>query len=759
VTQFSAFGTHGNGTTGPATSISFGAAFVSGLTFKVTQPGQFLYGYYYWRSDSAQSASAQGALWTLTANTTGTFQTGTSASTSTMVAGQWNFIALTVPFALTSGTVYRAVIGVTGNFNDTHSQFGTGGPYVGGIVNGPLTVYSAPVGAGGTNEAPFTNVFQGTFGTSGSDPTANLPASDDSSANFFVDILVGPAATPSVSAQGLSQAIRAKRQLNYPRAGTVSAEIKPGTGNISGPVQGAGFGSGMGANGTPVQNPVQGPVFRQKPFPSQAQDPLAQQRISGIPGPRGRVYGLSRGAPVHNPAPPVTGPVFRPLTSPARIRPSLPQRGRVAANPGAFARNPQSGGALAPAGQPAGRVVVVVRTGLAMSSVIPLPPPPSTTGPAFFPLAQARRSRQPLPARGRTYSGNGTPARNPSQGPVFRPDTVQYAQRPAFPLPPRGRNYSNQGAPVRNPSTGPLFIPDTRIQAQRPSAAPPLRGRIASSPGIKALFSPLGPVFSQAVTPCRARVLPPARGRIAANPGGPVLNPPPPVIGPVFRQAVSPPRTRPSLPVRGRISSGNGTQARNPQHGGTFPALQAPARAHVPQVFSKGRISSGSGAPVVNPVFPSPLYPLKAPVRAVLPLPARGRVSSNPGGPVVNPVVHSGPPFYPLRFPARTRIVLPPRGRASFNPGGAVRNPHQGARFVSAVHPIRALIPQNAPRGRTASNSGGPVQNIPFALILFRQGLPGKGWSTGTPGSGSVLIGTAAPQSGWNSGSAFVSGP
>lgn len=797
MTQFSFFGVNGNGTTGPGASTSFGAGFVAGLAFKVTSSGQVLSGYYVWRADSAQSASCSCALWILSAAGAGTFQAGTSASASAMVAGQWNFIPLAVPFALATGNVYKVVLGLTGNFNDVHSQFGTGGPYAGGIINGPITAYSAPVGQGGTNESPFTNTFQGSFGTSGADPTTNLPSSDDSQANFFVDILVGPPVAPSVASSGLNQAIRAKRQFNYPRAGSISAEIKPGTGNISGPVQGAGFGNGMGASGAPVRNPVQGPVFRSLHWPVQAQDPLAQQRISGRPGPKGRVYGLSRGAPVrnpsrgpvfrpdtswltqrapvslnaprgrtysnqgapvHNPSPAGTGPALHPFTSPVRIHPSLPPKGRIAANPGALVRNPQSGGVLAPAGQPAGRVVVIVRTGLAMSSVIPPPAAPSTSGPAFLPLAQARKAPQPLPGRGRTYSGNGTPARNPSQGPVFRPDTVQYAQRPAFPLPPKGRSYSNSGAPVRNPSTGPVFIPDTRVQAQRPSAAPPLRGRISSNPGIKAFFSPPGPVFTQAGSPFRARILPPGRGRVNSGSGGPVQNPPPPVIGPVFRQATSPDRIRPSLPIRGRVSSGSGTAARNPQHGVTFPALQGPVRAHVLQVFSKGRISSSSGAPVRNPVFPSPLYPLKTPVRAVFPLPARGRTGSNPGGPVVNPVTHLGPPFYPLRFPARTRIIPPLRGRISSNPGGAVRNPHQGTRFIPAVHPIRALIPQNAPRGRIASGPGGPVENIPFALILFRQGLPGRGWHTGTPSSGNVLIGVAAAQPGWNSGSALISG-
>lgn len=200
MTQLSAFGTLGNGATGPVASTSFGGAFLCGLMFKVTQPGYFLYNYRYWRADSAQPASASFALWLMTSATAGTEQ-GTTArvSTTTMVTGQWNDAVLASPFALTQNAVYMIVAGVTGNFNDTHTEFGTGGPYAGGIVNSALTIFSAPTAHGGTNEAwPAANAFQGTFSTAGSNPAANMPLSDDSDANFWVDLVVGPA--PGTSA-------------------------------------------------------------------------------------------------------------------------------------------------------------------------------------------------------------------------------------------------------------------------------------------------------------------------------------------------------------------------------------------------------------------------------------------------------------------------------------------------------------------------------------------------------------------------------
>lgn len=192
MTQYSFFGANGNGATGPASSISFGGAFVAGLAWEVTASGQYLYGYYVWRSDSGQSASCSCALWILSSATAGTFQAGTSASTTTMVTGAWNYIPLPVPFALATGNVYKAVCGLTGNFNDTSHAFNGTGTYPGGITHGPITCYSSPPAQGGTNGAPFTNTYQGSFGTSGSDPTANLPSSDDVQSNFWVDILAGP---------------------------------------------------------------------------------------------------------------------------------------------------------------------------------------------------------------------------------------------------------------------------------------------------------------------------------------------------------------------------------------------------------------------------------------------------------------------------------------------------------------------------------------------------------------------------------------
>ena len=76
--------------------------------------------------------------------------------------------------------------------------------------------------------------------------------------------------------------------------------------------------------GARVTNPTQGPPFVPQHYPIQAQDPLAAQRSGNLAGPRGRVYGISQGAPVQNPVT-RTGPPFYPARQAVRahyLRPS-----------------------------------------------------------------------------------------------------------------------------------------------------------------------------------------------------------------------------------------------------------------------------------------------------------------------------------------------------------------------------------------------------------------------------------------------------
>lgn len=208
----SAFGATGNGATGPASSVANATPFAAGLAFKVTMAGQSLLGYGLWRADSAQSAAPSFGLWTITGAATGTFVTGSGISGSGFVTGRWNYVTLAVPMALTSGTAYKAVYGLTGNFPDTQNQFGTGNPYVSGIINGPLTVYSDVAANGGLLPEPH-GTFQGTFTTAGSDPTVTYPTTADVKSNFWVDILIGIPAGPAALQQQQSGRSMLRKRL------------------------------------------------------------------------------------------------------------------------------------------------------------------------------------------------------------------------------------------------------------------------------------------------------------------------------------------------------------------------------------------------------------------------------------------------------------------------------------------------------------------------------------------------------------------
>jgi hypothetical protein len=195
----SLFGVNGNNALGPGSSLSYGGPFTAGIAFKVTADEQFLLGYYLWRADVSQSASASFALWLITGAVTAAFIPGSSASVTGMTAGMWNFASLGTPLLLSTGVSYKAVYGEPGNFPDTQGQFGGGDVYVNGITSGVLTAFSDVAANGGTNPEPDGS-FQGTFGVAGSDPAVNYPSTPDVKSNFWVDVLIGTSTPPPPSA-------------------------------------------------------------------------------------------------------------------------------------------------------------------------------------------------------------------------------------------------------------------------------------------------------------------------------------------------------------------------------------------------------------------------------------------------------------------------------------------------------------------------------------------------------------------------------
>ena len=216
-----------------------------------------------------------------------------------------------------------------------------------------------------------------------------------------------------------------------------------------------------------------------------------------------------------------------------------------------------------------------------------------------------------------------------------------------------------------------------------------------------------------------------SKGRVYSNPGGPVQNP-------VFPAPVyplhSPVRIHPALPPRGRIWSTPGIPP--PRVAPVYP-LQRPVAAKLPVPFLKGRVSSNPG---VTQAYTGPrVYPLHFPVMAQHPLPPRGRIWSNPG--VLPPPVVVPAKIYPLHGPVQARRPLPPKGRIVLgNKGAAVHNPQAGPVFRQAVHPIRSVIPQNAPRGRTNSNPGGPIFNPSGdRAAVWNSGQTYTRWQAGSP--------------------------
>jgi hypothetical protein len=183
-------------TAGPSTAVSYSGPFEAGLVFTVTSGGCWLDGYWWWVCGSGQSTSPQPfALWQTYNGQQGNVVPGSTVTSGTLTAGQWNFVPLAAKLPLAIGATYVAATGFSNGFPDTSDQFGSGQPYAAGIVNGPLTAFSD---AGGSNPSPFKGA-QGVFSVAGTDPTASMPIYGSSSSNFWVDLQVDTTAPSGAS--------------------------------------------------------------------------------------------------------------------------------------------------------------------------------------------------------------------------------------------------------------------------------------------------------------------------------------------------------------------------------------------------------------------------------------------------------------------------------------------------------------------------------------------------------------------------------
>ncbi|MGH3410872.1 MAG: hypothetical protein ACRDRJ_51515, partial [Streptosporangiaceae bacterium] len=174
-------------TNGPANPVSYSGSFLSGVLFEVTQGGCWLDGFWWWVCPAGQPTAAQKfALWAVYSDAVGAIISAATVTSGVLTAGMWNYVQLDSPVPLAPGVCYNACTGFTGGFPDTNNQYGSGDPYSGGIVTGPLSAFSDQ---SGSLPAPFS-MPQGAFGVAGTDPSAAMPADGDSSSNFWMDLQV-----------------------------------------------------------------------------------------------------------------------------------------------------------------------------------------------------------------------------------------------------------------------------------------------------------------------------------------------------------------------------------------------------------------------------------------------------------------------------------------------------------------------------------------------------------------------------------------
>jgi hypothetical protein len=176
-------------TNGPSTPVSYGGSFLAGVLFEVTTGGVWFDGYWWWVCPSGQSTAAQQfALWAVyNGGIGGALVPGSTVTSGTLAAGQWNYVPLPAPIPLAMAACYNACTGFTGSFPDTNGQYGAGGAYSAGITYGPLTAFSDQ---SGSMPAPFNNLSQGVFSVAGTDPTSSMPANGSNSDNFWMDVQV-----------------------------------------------------------------------------------------------------------------------------------------------------------------------------------------------------------------------------------------------------------------------------------------------------------------------------------------------------------------------------------------------------------------------------------------------------------------------------------------------------------------------------------------------------------------------------------------
>ena len=184
-------------TDGPETPVDFGPGFefVSAIGFQVTEPTIYFEGYWWWVCPTTQSTAPQKfCLWQDTLDLDqkgddGQLVEASVVESGTLIPGQWKFVALPAPIALSRYISYRAATASPEYAPTTNGQFGPGGAYATGITNGPLFAF-ADSSSGNSADVDFFQPLNCTWTENTLDPTTAYPGAGSSAFNVWLDVQV-----------------------------------------------------------------------------------------------------------------------------------------------------------------------------------------------------------------------------------------------------------------------------------------------------------------------------------------------------------------------------------------------------------------------------------------------------------------------------------------------------------------------------------------------------------------------------------------
>lgn len=208
-------GVGSSGTQPPATGTAYSGNYIAGLVFQVTSGSIYFQGYWWWVAPTGQDTGPQKfALWNVYASSLGKLVPGSTVTSGTLTAGQFNFVPLAVPLALTPNIPHVAAVGsvVTTGFPLTQNQFGAGNPYTAGITSGPLSAYGGSPGIAAAGNLP-----QQPFSVAAADPAVVMPGTNDQNDLLWVDVQV----TDDIP--GSASSFRAWPDMIYPWPSVVIA--------------------------------------------------------------------------------------------------------------------------------------------------------------------------------------------------------------------------------------------------------------------------------------------------------------------------------------------------------------------------------------------------------------------------------------------------------------------------------------------------------------------------------------------------------